>query len=76
MYYYMQDLLQKGYVYSAQPPLYRIIKKNNESVYLLSDSSLKEYKQKHKNENFKVNRFKGYGNPSPYKFLCKSAWYI
>jgi len=65
----MRDLLENGVVYSAQPPLYRIIKKNNESVYLLSDSALKEYKQKHKNESFKVNRFKGYGFPSPYKFF-------
>lgn len=69
MYYYMGDLLKSGMVYSAQPPLYRIIKKNNESVYLLSDSALKEYKTKHKSESFKLMRFKGYGSPSPYKFF-------
>ena len=65
MYYYMNDLLKAGMVYSAQPPLYRIIKKNNESVYLLSDSSLKEYKTKHKTESFKLMRFKGLGEMNP-----------
>lgn len=65
MYYYMGDLLKSGMVYSAQPPLYRIIKKSNESVYLLSDSDLKEYKTKHKNESFKLMRFKGLGEMNP-----------
>ena len=58
-YYYMPKLIESGRVYSAQPPLYRIIKKNNESVYLLSDSELKEYRKKHKGESYQVNRFKG-----------------
>lgn len=61
----MGDLLKSGMVYSAQPPLYRIIKKNNESVYLLSDSALKEYKTKHKSESFKLMRFKGLGEMNP-----------
>lgn len=59
MYYYMPSLIESGSVYSAQPPLYRIIKSNNESVYLLSDSELKDYRTKHKNEKYQVNRFKG-----------------
>jgi len=58
-YYYMPKLIESGRVYSAQPPLYRIIKKNNESVYLLNDSDLKEYRKKHKNESYQINRFKG-----------------
>ena len=62
-YYYMPKLIESGRVYSAQPPLYRIIKKNNESVYLLSDSELKEYRKKHKGESYQVNRF--INTPSP-----------
>ena len=64
-YYYMPKLIESGRVYSAQPPLYRIIKKNNESVYLLSDSELKEYRKKHKSESYQVNRFKGLGEMNP-----------
>ena len=64
-YYYMPKLIESGRVYSAQPPLYRIIKKNNESVYLLSDSELKEYRKKHKGESYQVNRFKGLGEMNP-----------
>ena len=64
-YYYMPKLIESGRVYSAQPPLYRIIKKNNESVYLLSDSDLKEYRKKHKGESYQVNRFKGLGEMNP-----------
>ena len=64
-YYYMPKLIESGRVYSAQPPLYRIIKKNNESVYLLSDSDLKEYRKKHKGESYQINRFKGLGEMNP-----------
>lgn len=64
-YYYMPKLIESGRVYSAQPPLYRIIKKNNESVYLLNDSDLKEYRKKHKNESYQINRFKGLGEMNP-----------
>lgn len=65
IYYYMPGLIESGRVYSAQPPLYRIIKSNNESVYLLSDSELKDYRKKHQNEKYQVNRFKGLGEMNP-----------
>lgn len=59
MYYYLPGLIESGKVFAAQPPLYRIIKSNNESVYLLTDTDLKEYRANHKNEKYQVNRFKG-----------------
>ena len=58
-YRFFRPIVEAGHVYAAQPPLYRIIKKNNESVYLLSDSDLKEYRKKHKGESYQINRFKG-----------------
>src|SRR5574344_1844248 len=58
-YYFMPGLIESGHVYAAEPPLYRIIKPNNDSIYLLDDAALKEYRQKHKNEKYVLNRFKG-----------------
>jgi DNA gyrase subunit B len=60
---YMRPLIDNGYVYLAQPPLYRV-RKGKETVYLRDDHELKEYKKKNKG-NFEVNRFKGLGEMSP-----------
>ncbi|AEO93511.1 DNA topoisomerase II large subunit [Bacillus phage G] len=57
-YNYMRPLIEKGHVYAAQPPLYRVVKKN-ESIYLKDDHELKEYTKKH--PNAEVQRFKGLG---------------
>jgi len=64
-YRYMPDLIRKGYVYSAIPPLYRIIKSDNSSVYLADDAALRDYRQKHQNEKYTLNRFKGLGEMNP-----------
>jgi DNA gyrase subunit B len=64
-YYYLPGLIESGRVYSAQPPLYRIIKSDNSSVYLLDDSELREYRQKHAKEKYTLNRFKGLGEMNP-----------
>jgi len=60
-YYYMPELLIKGMVYRVMPPLYRVIKRDNSSLYLADDSALREYRETHKNENYTVSRFKGLG---------------
>ena len=57
------DLLRKGYIYAAQPPLYRIIKGKN-SLYLANDVELQKYQQEHKGESYDVQRFKGLGEMS------------
>lgn len=57
-YNYMRPLIEHGYVYVAQPPLYRVVKKG-EAIYLQSDSDLKEYRKKH--PNAEIQRFKGLG---------------
>lgn len=53
------ELLTNGYVYCAIPPLFRITTKKNEYIFLKDASALEEYKKKHKNDNYLVNRNKG-----------------
>lgn len=55
---YAKDLILKGYVYSAMPPLYKVTK-GKDSEYLLDDAALVNYKAKHPSSNISVARFKG-----------------
>lgn len=57
-YNYMRPLIEKGHVYAAQSPLYRVVRKG-EAVYLKDDAELKEYRKKHPNSEYQ--RFKGLG---------------
>lgn len=40
---HMPSIIEKGYVYAAQPPLYRVRYGNGKGVYLKNDSALSEY---------------------------------
>ena len=53
------DLIKKGYIYAAVPPLYRIIQ-GKKSFYLKDDAALEEYR-KTATGNYEVRRFKGLG---------------
>jgi len=53
------ELIEKGYVYAAVPPLYRIIQ-GKKSFYLKDDAALEEYR-KTATGNYEVRRFKGLG---------------
>ncbi|MDD3171740.1 MAG: toprim domain-containing protein, partial [Bacilli bacterium] len=55
---YMKDLIEKGYVYIALPPLYKISGKNVVE-YAWTDEELKEKAGNYKNIN--IQRFKGLG---------------
>ena len=55
------DLVQKGHLYIALPPLYRITNKKNEYIFLKDDKELNTYKKAHKNESFIISRNKGLG---------------
>lgn len=57
------ELIEKGYIYAAVPPLYRIIEKKN-SFYLKDDAALNEYRTKHSGSKYEVQRFKGLGEMS------------
>ena len=53
------ELIEKGYIYAAVPPLYRIIQ-GKKSFYLKDDSALEEFR-KTASGNYEVRRFKGLG---------------
>ena len=57
-YNYMRPLITNGYVYAAVPPLYKVIYKN-QSQYLLNDYVLDQWRKKHANDTYEVQRFKG-----------------
>lgn len=56
------ELIEKGYIYAAVPPLYRIIQ-GKKSFYLKDDAALDKFR-KETNGNYEVRRFKGLGEQS------------
>ena len=57
------ELITKGYIYAAVPPLYRIIKGKN-SFYLKDDAALNQYRAEHPGGGYELRRFKGLGEQS------------
>jgi len=57
-YRYMRPLIENGYVYLAQPPLYRV-SKGKQSKYLYSDEELKQTMQEW--GKVEIQRYKGLG---------------
>lgn len=57
-YRYMRPLIEKGKLYIAMPPLYKI-QKGKEVVYAWTDTELNEYKKE--NKNYTIQRYKGLG---------------
>ncbi len=58
-YRYMRPLIEGGYVYIAQPPLYKVTKNKTEK-YLYSDEQLREYLDE-VGEGADIQRYKGLG---------------
>ena len=58
-YRFMPELIKQGYVYLAQPPLYRVGEGKN-IKYLYSDDELAKYRKTHQNK-FMIQRYKGLG---------------
>lgn len=63
-YRYMRPLIEEGYVYIAQPPLYKISKGKSE-YYVYSDEQLSELLEEIGRNNVNIQRFKGLGEMNP-----------
>lgn len=57
------ELIEKGYVYAAVPPLYKVIM-GTKIKYLKDDAALEEFKSK-TTRSFELNRHKGLGEMDP-----------
>jgi len=60
---YMRELIEKGHVYMAQPPLYALKNKNNVLAYAYDDKQLAEKKKLH--PRAEIQRYKGLGEMNP-----------
>ncbi|MDD2420993.1 MAG: DNA topoisomerase (ATP-hydrolyzing) subunit B [Heliobacteriaceae bacterium] len=63
-YRHMRPLIDKGYVYIAQPPLYQV-KKGKTIKYLFSDQELDQHLEKIGREGVTIQRYKGLGEMNP-----------
>jgi len=63
-YRFMQPLIEAGYIYIAQPPLYKVKQGKTES-YLYSDEELAILSGKNKGGQFDIQRYKGLGEMNP-----------
>jgi len=63
-YRYAKELIESGYVYIAQPPLYQV-RNNKEVSYAYSDKELENIKKKYKGEKIAVQQYKGLGEMDP-----------
>jgi len=62
---FMRPLIEKGYVYIAQPPLYKIAHGRVEK-YVYSDADLQKYLQTlTKSTKYSIQRYKGLGEMNP-----------
>ena len=59
-YRYMRPLIEAGYVFIAQPPLYRV-KKGKSDSYVYSDAELAQLLKKIGKEGVSIQRYKGLG---------------
>lgn len=60
---YIPDLVRKGYVYIANPPLYKA-EWGKEYKYIKNQNELEDFKKKHKGK-FTLTYYKGLGESSP-----------
>jgi DNA gyrase subunit B len=60
---YMRPLIEKGHIYIAQPPLYRILK-NKQEYYAFNDQELNEKLNQLGRKGCEISRYKGLGEMS------------
>ena len=54
------ELIEKGYIYAAVPPLYKVTFSNNEIMYIKDDPALEEFRKKN-SRKYELGRMKGLG---------------
>lgn len=59
--YICPELIINGHVYCSEPPLFRVITKKNEYIYLKNDIALQKYKEKYSSKIKAITRMKGLG---------------
>jgi DNA gyrase subunit B len=64
LYRHMKELIEKGYVYIAQPPLYRV-KKGKTELYAYSDEERDRHLQRLGKTGVSIQRYKGLGEMNP-----------
>ncbi|NLO89795.1 MAG: DNA topoisomerase (ATP-hydrolyzing) subunit B [Clostridia bacterium] len=64
LYRYMSPLIEKGYVYIAQPPLYKVTKGKKE-YYLYNDEELDKLLDEIGRQGYTIQRYKGLGEMNP-----------
>ncbi|HEB13245.1 MAG TPA: DNA topoisomerase (ATP-hydrolyzing) subunit B [Actinobacteria bacterium] len=64
LYRYMQELVMAGYIYIAQPPLFKVSYKK-EHIYAYNDDELEAALKKIGKKNINIQRYKGLGEMNP-----------
>ncbi|OLR58466.1 DNA topoisomerase IV subunit B [Anaerostipes sp. 494a] len=59
-YRFMPELISHGHIYLATPPLYKVIPKKGQEMYLYDDAALSKYRARQKG-SFTLQRYKGLG---------------
>lgn len=67
---YMRPLIEKGCIYIAMPPLYRVTfpdkrQKESEAFYCYSEAELEKFLKQNKQKNPEISRYKGLGEMNP-----------
>lgn len=63
---HMRKILEKGYVYISQPPLYKVVFSANDSVWVKDDAELEKLLKQRKPAKYPtIQRFKGLGEMNP-----------
>jgi len=63
-YRYMRPLIENGYVYIAQPPLYRL-RRGSEDHYFYRDQDLQSFLSRQDSKKYRLQRYKGLGEMNP-----------